>query len=84
MAIDVLTNYNPAVLAANDMMKFHMELLTKHIQNSRRLYEAYAAESVNSNYKYTTVEDTFGYIERNKPKVLTYKQALRKVKGENT
>lgn len=84
MAIDVLTNYNPAVLAANDMMKFHMELLTKHIQNSRRLYEAYAAESVNSNYKYTTVEDTFGYIERNKPKVLTYKQALRKVKGDNT
>ena len=80
--VDVLTTYNPSVLAANDLMKFHMQLLHQHIDDSRRLYESYANENVNCNFRYTTVEDTQRFIERNRPKVVSYEEALKKVKDD--
>lgn len=78
-AIEGLTNYNPAVLAANDMLKFHLELLQRHITDSQRLYDSYASDSLNRNYKYTTYEDTLKYIKQNKPKVISYQEALKQI-----
>lgn len=83
VTIDVLTNYNPAVLASNDLMKYHLQLMQQHIEDSRRLYEAYANENMNNNYKYTTVEDTKKYIEKNAPKVISFEEALRLAKKED-
>ncbi|XP_066915876.1 uncharacterized protein C19orf44-like isoform X2 [Clytia hemisphaerica] len=81
--LHVLTNYDPAVLAAHDMMKFHFNLLNQHIDNSRRLYEAYSKETSSGRSKYTTVEDTMNFIEKNRPKVQTYEEALEDIKRNN-
>ena len=78
-SIDILSSYSPAVLAVNDMLKFHLHLLRNHIDHSRRLYESYASKNINSNYKYETVENTMKYIEKNRPKVITYEQALQDI-----
>ena len=78
--IDLYTNLNPAVLAANDMLKYHLHLIRKHLEDSRRLYESYANESTNTNYIYTSVEDTMNFIEKHRPNVISYKEALRQVK----
>jgi len=81
--LHVLTSYEPAVLAAHDMMKFHFKLFQQHVDNSRRLYQAYTAESADSNYEYTTVEDTMKYIKENGPKVESYNEVLKKIRSKD-
>ena len=78
--LHVLTSYEPSVLAAHDMMKFHFKLLEQHISNSRRLYQAYSSQEESGKFKYTTVEDTMNFIEKNAPKVQTYEEVLRQMK----
>ena len=46
------------------------------------MYESYANENTRGNYKYTTVEDTKRFIEENRPKVISYEEALKEVKEE--
>ena len=82
-ALHVLTSYEPAVLAAHDMMKFHFKLLQQHIDNSRRLYQAYTDDSNDSNFRYTTVEDTMKYIKENRPKVESYDKVLKKIQSKD-
>ncbi|XP_065644344.1 uncharacterized protein C19orf44 [Hydra vulgaris] len=79
--IELYSNLNPAMLAANDMMKYHLHLVRMHLNNSRRLYESYANENINNNYNYTSVEETMAYIHQNSPKVISYEQALKHVKS---
>lgn len=81
--LHVLSSYDPSVLAAHDMMKFHFKLLQQHVDNSRRLYQAYSKDTGHSRFKYTTVEDTMEYIKRNRPKVQTYEEVLKEIKNEN-
>ena len=82
--LDMLTNYSPAVLAANDMMKFHLDLMKKYIDSSRRLYEAYSSIDSTSNFRYTTIEDTLNYIKKNRPRVTNYEDALDHVTKESS
>ena len=82
--LDMLTNYSPAVLAANDMMKFHLDLMKKYIDSSRRLYEAYSSIDSTSNFRYTTIEDTMNYIKKNRPRVTNYEDALDHVTQESS
>ena len=81
--LHVLSSYNPSVLAAHDMMKFHFKLLQQHVDNSRRLYQAYTKDTGHSRFKYTTVDDTMEYIKKNRPKVQSYEEVLKEVKNEN-
>ena len=81
--LHVLTSYDPSVLAAHDMMKFHFKLLQQHVDNSRRLYQAYSQDTGHSKFKYTTVEDTMEFIEKNRPKVQTYQEVLKQIKSDN-
>ena len=82
--LDMLTNYSPAVLAANDMMKFHLDLMKKYIDSSRRLYEAYSSIDSTSNFRYTTIEDTMNYVKKNRPRVTNYEDALDHVTQESS
>lgn len=81
--LHVLSSYNPSVLAAHDMMKFHFKLLQQHVDNSRRLYQAYTKDTGHSRFKYTTVDDTMEYIKKNRPKVQSYEEVLKEIKNEN-
>ena len=82
--LDMLTNYSPAMLAANDMMKFHLDLMKKYIDSSRRLYEAYSSIDSTSSFRYTTIEDTMNYIKKNRPRVTNYEDALEHVTKESS
>ena len=66
------------------MLKYQLHLIHKHLEDSQRLYESCANESVNTNYIYTSVEATMNFVEKHRPNVISYKEALKQVKKLST
>lgn len=52
-----MTNYSPAMLALQDMLKQQLELTQTFIQAQQYLYNSYT-RSIEPQHKYTTLEDT--------------------------
>jgi len=82
-ALEAVTSYNPTMLALNDLMKYQIQLTRQHIDNSWRLYKAYAEPEAKGSHKYTTLKDTMKYLKQNAPSVVTYEEALNQINKEN-
>ncbi|XP_031551355.1 uncharacterized protein C19orf44 homolog [Actinia tenebrosa] len=80
-ALEAVTAYNPAVVALTDMLKQQIRLVQQFVDANNRMYQAYTT-SLNTQYRYTTLEDTLEFIEKNKPRSLTLKEALRQIKDD--
>ena len=52
-----MTAYNPAIVALNNMLREQIRLVEQFVEINQRMYESYSTR-VNSNYRYTTLEDT--------------------------
>ena len=52
-----MTAYNPAIVALNNMLREQIRLVEQFVEINQRMYESYST-GVNSNYRYTTLEDT--------------------------
>jgi len=80
-AMEALTGYNPAIVALNNMLREQIRLVEQFVEINQRMYESYSA-GVNSSYRYTTLEDTQQFIRRNRPKTISYEEALEQVRRE--
>lgn len=80
-AMEAMTAYNPAIVALNNMLREQIRLVEQFVEINQRMYESYSTK-VNSNYQYTTLEDTQQFIRKNRPKVVTYEEALKQVKEQ--
>lgn len=83
-ALEAVSAYNPTALALNDLLKYQLQLTRQHIDNSWRLYNAYAEPSTKGKHKYTTLKGTMKYIKDHSPSVISYEEALRQVKEGET
>ncbi|CAH1772491.1 unnamed protein product [Owenia fusiformis] len=83
-ALEAMTSYNPAMLALNEMMREQLRLTQQFMQSQKYLHQSLAPSIDQSDYKYTTLEDTKQYIrrERKKRKKLTFEEALKMVQQE--
>ena len=52
-----MTAYSPAMLALHDMLKQQLDLTRQFVESQKYLYQSFT-ESMESSYKYTTLEDT--------------------------
>ena len=52
-----MTAYNPAIVALNNMLREQIRLVEQFVEINQRMYESYST-GVNSNYRYTTLEET--------------------------
>lgn len=52
-----MTAYNPAIVALNNMLREQIRLVEQFVEINQRMYESYST-GINSNYRYTTLEDT--------------------------
>ena len=52
-----MTAYSPAMLALHDMLKQQLDLTRQFMESQKYLYKSFT-DSMDSNYKYTTMEDT--------------------------
>lgn len=80
-AMEAMTAYNPAIVALNNMLREQIRLVEQFVEINQRMYESYST-GVNSSYRYTTLEDTQQFIRRNRPKTISYEEALEQVKQE--
>lgn len=80
-AMEAVTAYNPAIVALNNMLREQIRLVEQFVEINQRMYESYST-GVNSSYRYTTLEDTQQFIRRNRPKTISYEEALEQVKQE--
>lgn len=80
-AMEAMTAYNPAIVALNNMLREQIRLVEQFVEINQRMYESYSA-GVNGSYRYTTLEDTQQFIRRNRPKTISYEEALEQVKQE--
>ena len=80
-ALDAVAAYNPTVLALNDLLKYQLQLTKQHIDNSWRLYRAYAEPEVVGKHRYTTLKQTLKYMKKHAPSVVSYQDALKQVKN---
>lgn len=80
-AMEAMTAYNPAIIALNNMLREQIRLVEQFVEINQRMYESYA-RGANSSYRYTTLEDTQKFIEKNRPKPISYEEALEQVKRE--
>lgn len=80
-AMEAMTAYNPAIVALNNMLREQIRLVEQFVEINQRMYESYST-SINSNYRYTTLEDTRQFIKENRPKPISYEEALKQVKRE--
>ena len=83
-ALEAVSAYNPTALALNDLLKYQLQLTRQHIDNSWRLYNAYAEPSAKGKHKYTTLKGTMKYIKDHAPSIISYEEALRQVKEGET
>ena len=83
-ALEAVSAYNPTSLALNDLLKYQLQLTRQHIDNSWRLYNAYAEPSAKGRHKYTTLKGTMKYIKDHAPSIISYEEALRQVKEGET
>lgn len=80
-AMEAMTAYNPAIVALNNMLREQIRLVEQFVEINQRMYESYSS-GLNNNYRYTTLEDTQQFIRKNRPKPLSYEEALEQVKRE--
>ncbi|XP_064606508.1 uncharacterized protein C19orf44-like [Liolophura sinensis] len=80
-ALEAMTNYSPAMLALQDMLKQQLELTQTFIQAQQYLYNSYT-RSIEPHHMYTTLEDTKKYIRKHRKPRLTFKDALKLVDKE--
>ncbi|KAK6188913.1 hypothetical protein SNE40_004992 [Patella caerulea] len=80
-ALEAMTAYSPAMIALHDMLKQQLMLTQSFLSAQERIYAAYNT-SLDTNYHYTTLEDTKEYIRKHRKKPLTFKQALKMVTAE--
>lgn len=80
-AMEAMTAYNPAIVALNNMLREQIRLVEQFVEINQRMYESYSTR-VNSDYQYTTLEDTQQFIRKNRPKVVSYEEALKQVKEQ--
>lgn len=80
-SLEALTSYSPAMLALHDMLKQQLDLTRQFVESQKYLYKSFAG-SMESTYRYTTLEDTKQYIKKHRPKTLTFKEAMKMVKSE--
>lgn len=52
-----MTAYSPAMLALHDMLKQQLDLTRQFVESQKYLYRSFA-DSMESTYKYTTLQDT--------------------------
>ena len=52
-----MTAYNPAIVVLNNMLREQIRLVEQFVEINQRMYESYSS-GTNSNYRYTTLEDT--------------------------
>lgn len=80
--------YAPSVLAATDMYKRHLNLITDYIETNKstRVAEVKTMQQTVLRQKgnaYTTLESTKQFIRRNRPRTLTMEEALAQVREES-
>lgn len=80
-AMEAITAYNPAIVVLNNMLREQIRLVEQFVEINQRMYESYSS-GLNNNYRYTTLEDTQQFIKKNRPKPLSYEEALEQVKRE--
>ncbi|XP_073227877.1 uncharacterized protein [Porites lutea] len=80
-AMEAMTAYNPAIVVLNNMLREQIRLVEQFVEVNQRMYESYSS-GLNINYRYTTLEDTQQFIRKNRPKPLSYEEALEQVKRE--
>uniref|UniRef100_A0A1I8JN40 DUF4614 domain-containing protein n=1 Tax=Macrostomum lignano TaxID=282301 RepID=A0A1I8JN40_9PLAT len=84
-ALEAVTAYSPASAALNSLVRDQLALTAAFLASQRRIYqgavEALRGEPTGRN-RYTTLQDTREFIERNRPKSLTMAEALRLVEAE--
>eukprot|EP00795_Rhopilema_esculentum_P002374 gene2374-18017_t len=80
-ALDAVAAYNPTVLALNDLLKYQLQLTRQHIDNSWRLYRAYAEPDAVGKHRYTTLKQTLKYMKKHAPSVVSYQDALKQVQN---
>ncbi|XP_067936383.1 serine-rich adhesin for platelets-like isoform X2 [Watersipora subatra] len=80
-ALEVLTTYNPALLALNDMMKGQLEL-SRQFLNMQKDMQKSIMDSIEREHVYTTLEDTNKFIESHRRPRLTFEQAVCMVRDE--
>lgn len=56
-SLSAMTAYNPTIVALNNMLREQIRLVEQFVEINQRMYESYST-GVNSNYRYTTLEDT--------------------------
>lgn len=78
-ALEAVTSYNPTMLALNDLLRYQIQLTKQYIDNSWRLYRAYAEPEAKGTHRYTTLKGTMKYIKKNAPSVISYEEALKQV-----
>lgn len=81
--LEAVASYNPTMIALNDLLKYQLQLTRQHIDNSWRLYNAYAQPEVKGKHKYTTLKNTMKYMRKNAPSVITYEEALKQIKNQS-
>lgn len=52
-----MTAYNPAIVALNNMLREQIRLVEQFVDINQRMYQSYST-GLNSNFRYTTLEDT--------------------------
>ena len=82
-ALEAVTSYNPTMLALNDLLRYQIQLTKQHVENSWRLYNAYAEPEKKGTHKYTTLKSTMKYLKKNAPSVISYEEALKQIKNQD-
>jgi hypothetical protein len=82
-----VATYAPSVLAATDMYKRHLNLISDFIDTNRNTRESHVKTMQQTTYHqkanpYTTLETTKEFIRKNKPKTLSMEEALALVREE--
>ncbi|ESO92379.1 hypothetical protein LOTGIDRAFT_233142 [Lottia gigantea] len=80
-ALETMTAYSPAMIALHDMLKQQLLLTQSFLSAQQRIYSNYQS-SLETNYHYTTLEDTKEYIKQHRKKPITFKEAYKMVSAE--
>ncbi|XP_019856021.1 PREDICTED: uncharacterized protein LOC109584645 [Amphimedon queenslandica] len=78
-ALEVLAGYSPALLAIKDLTNSQLALTRHFIARAQCLSDSILT-STQPDHQYVTLDGTQEYIKAHKPKVLSYSEALERVK----
>ncbi|XP_038068630.1 uncharacterized protein C19orf44-like [Patiria miniata] len=80
-ALEALTSYSPSILAMNQTLLSQLRHTQESIKSSLRLHQSFM-ENIETDFSYTTLEDTKEFIHRHRRPKLTMEQALAEVRQE--